>query len=593
MTPPVFVLATANKDKAAEIEAVLNHSVTLLARPETVAAVEEHGETLLDNARLKARALLDATGVASIADDTGLEVDALGGRPGVRSARYAGETASYADNVAKLLGELAGQADRSARFKTVIVALWPDGREVVVEGVAEGRIAVERRGAGGFGYDCVFAPSDGDGRTFAEMSPEEKNAISHRGRALRALRAVLEGELTAGEVGEATVPARSGTTKRRFRGILPKPVWQIGRLLIVALLIEYLVVPQLAGPRKVIHLISEVNPLLLLAGVGLEVASVLAYGRLTASILPPASPLKFFTIVRIEVTTLSVSHCTPGGSAAGTALGYRLMTQAGAAPGDVGFVLGAQGIGSAVVLNVILWIALIVSIPVWGFSALYLLAAAVGVVLLGASGALIYALTRGEERVGDMIERVAVKAPFINAAALRQAFSNLAGRLATLGEHRDVMGKALMWATLNWLLDAASLMVFVGAFGHWVNPDGLLVAYGLANVLAVIPLTPGGLGVIEATLTTLLVGFGTARGIATLGVLVYRLFNFWAPIPLGGISYLSLQVDKPGPESSKPWPVRTWRRLAGTTGKRSSNDESRQGVAATSRVDGSAVDPLT
>ncbi|MGH9115553.1 MAG: lysylphosphatidylglycerol synthase transmembrane domain-containing protein, partial [Acidimicrobiales bacterium] len=103
----------------------------------------------------------------------------------------------------------------------------------------------------------------------------------------------------------------------------------------------------------------------------------------------------------------------------------------------------------------------------------------------------------------------------------------------------------------NWLLDAASLWVFVGAFGHWVNPDGLLVAYGLANVLAAIPLTPGGLGVIEATLTSVLVGFGTARGVATLGVIGYRLIQFWAPIPLGGLTYLSLQVDPGGPRSER------------------------------------------
>ena len=96
----------------------------------------------------------------------------------------------------------------------------------------------------------------------------------------------------------------------------------------------------------------------------------------------------------------------------------------------------------------------------------------------------------------------------------------------------------------NWLLDAASLEVFVGAFGHWVNPDGLLVAYGLAYVLAALPITPGGLGVVEATLTSLLVGFGTPRGVAALGVVTYRLINFWLPIPLGGVAYISLHSSK-------------------------------------------------
>lgn len=590
MTRPVFVLATANEDKAAEIRAILGDRVELLPRPGDVDDVDETGETLEDNAQLKARALVDATGLPAIADDTGLEVDALAGRPGVRSARYAGENATYADNVAKLLLELGAIPERAARFRTVVVALWPDGREIVVEGVAQGAIATEIRGSEGFGYDCVFVPGDGDGRTFAEMTSAEKNALSHRGRALKALEAALEGEAIVD--GAVDVPPQAQRKRRGIRGILPRPVWQVGRLLIVALLIEYLVVPQLAGPRKVIHLISEVNPLLLLAGVGLEAAAILAYGRLTTSILPAASRVKYSTIVRIEMTTLSVSHCTPGGSAAGTALGYRLMTQSGVQPGDAGFVLGAQGIGSAVVLNVILWVALIVSIPVWGFSALYLLAAGVGIVLLGLSGALVYALTRGEQRVGELIERLALKAPFINAVALRRAFGNLARRLAVLAEHRDVMGRALMWASLNWLLDAGSLFVFVGAFGHWVNPDGLLVAYGLANVLAVIPITPGGLGVIEATLTTLLVGFGTQRGVATLGVLVYRLFNFWAPIPLGGITYLSLQVDKPGPDGSKPWPIRTLRRLVGGHQHAGGAPGIRQEVPVAKRPDTAAVDRL-
>ena len=144
--------------------------MTLLPRPEWVADVDETGETLLDNARLKARALAAATGVPAIADDTGLEVDDLGGEPGVRSARYSGESATYADNVAKLLAALEGRPEpRSARFRTVAVAAWPDGREVVAEGVVEGTIATAPRGGGGFGYDPVFVPGGGDSRTFAEM----------------------------------------------------------------------------------------------------------------------------------------------------------------------------------------------------------------------------------------------------------------------------------------------------------------------------------------------------------------------------------------------------------------------------------------
>jgi XTP/dITP diphosphohydrolase len=186
------VVATANPDKAREIRAVLDSeglAIELVARPADVPEVEETGRTLLDNARLKARALVAATGLPAVADDTGLEVDALGGAPGVFSARFAGDDATYADNVAKLLRELDAvrRNARTARFRTVVVLADPSGGELVADGVAEGVIASVASGGAGFGYDPVFVPAGGGGRTFAEMTPSEKDAISHRGRALRSL----------------------------------------------------------------------------------------------------------------------------------------------------------------------------------------------------------------------------------------------------------------------------------------------------------------------------------------------------------------------------------------------------------------------
>ncbi len=167
--------------------------IEVLARPPEIADVVEDADTLIGNARLKAEAIMAATGEAALADDTGLEVDALGGAPGVHSARYAGIEHDDDRNVAKLLHELADVPgpDRTARFRTVLVLVAPDGRELITEGVAEGRIATRRSGVDGFGYDPVFVPDDGDGRTFARMTRAEKAAISHRGRALRALVAAL------------------------------------------------------------------------------------------------------------------------------------------------------------------------------------------------------------------------------------------------------------------------------------------------------------------------------------------------------------------------------------------------------------------
>ena len=194
MADLTLVVASANKDKAAEIQAILASvpGLVLIPRPDDVADVEETGETLVENARLKARALCEATGLAAVADDTGLEVEALDGAPGVYSARFAGEGATYADNVAKMLAELqrvgaVGSVGRKARFASVAFVAYPDGTELWVEGAIEGVITEEPRGDQGFGYDPIFAPEGFDGRTFAEMSAEEKHAVSHRGRAFRAL----------------------------------------------------------------------------------------------------------------------------------------------------------------------------------------------------------------------------------------------------------------------------------------------------------------------------------------------------------------------------------------------------------------------
>ena len=235
--PERIVLASANPKKVAELRAILEAAdldIELLARPDDVPDVVEDAPDFIGNARLKARALVAATGEWALADDSGLVVDALDGAPGVRSARFAGESATDADNVALLLAELGrvgavanaasagptpavpstpgparsssgvptGPAStgptvpaalpwRSARFRCVIVLAGPDGAEVVAEGTVEGSIADAPSGDAGFGYDPVFVPADGDGRTFAQMSADEKHAISHRGAALRSLAAAL------------------------------------------------------------------------------------------------------------------------------------------------------------------------------------------------------------------------------------------------------------------------------------------------------------------------------------------------------------------------------------------------------------------
>jgi len=185
--------ASANPHKVAEIIDLMGGVVDLVPRPKDLADVVEDADTLLGNARLKAVAVCAATQLPALADDTGLEVDALDGAPGVITARFAGEGATDAQNRQKILMQLDGKnaAQRSARFRTVALLRFVDGREIVAHGVCEGVIAMKEVGDRGFGYDALFIPADGDGRTFAQMTIEEKHELSHRGRAFRALAQML------------------------------------------------------------------------------------------------------------------------------------------------------------------------------------------------------------------------------------------------------------------------------------------------------------------------------------------------------------------------------------------------------------------
>jgi XTP/dITP diphosphohydrolase len=189
-----WVVATANAHKLRELrELFAGLGVEIAGTPEGLALPEETGTTFLANARLKARAIAQATGDVALGDDSGLEVDALGGDPGVRSARWAGEPTDDAANNAKLLEELRGihGANRRARFRCVLALVGPDGKELTADGRFEGFVLEAPQGTGGFGYDPLFQP-EGDTRSLAEYAPDEKNAVSHRGRAARRLREMLE-----------------------------------------------------------------------------------------------------------------------------------------------------------------------------------------------------------------------------------------------------------------------------------------------------------------------------------------------------------------------------------------------------------------
>ena len=335
--------------------------------------------------------------------------------------------------------------------------------------------------------------------------------------------------------------AAPGPAPARRRRIPKQLRWTVSAFL-VALVVEYLVVPQLGGVRQSLYRLGRVNVAYLILGVGLECAALVAYAQLTHTVLPAGGPSRW-RLLRINTSSLALSHVVPGGTAAATGLSYRLLTKSGVQGADAAFGLAMQGVGSAVVLNLIFWVALIISIFLRGYNPVYGLAAGVGVLLMGAFAGVVFLLLRGRHRAVEVVRRIGDHIPFVTGDQLAAAVERIAERLRSLLDDRQLLRRAIVWAAANWLLDAASLWVFVIAFGKVLGPVELLVAYGLANVLAVIPVTPGGLVIVETVLITSLTGFGAPRSVATLGVLSYRAANFWLPIPAGFLTYLSLRFS--------------------------------------------------
>jgi putative heme transporter len=324
---------------------------------------------------------------------------------------------------------------------------------------------------------------------------------------------------------------------------LATPVRRLVQLLLVAFVVIYFVLPQIAGARRALHLLAGVNVWLLILGVALEAASILSYAKLTRAMIHGPPP-PYLTLLRINLSTLAVSHVVPGGAAVGGALGFRLLTRFGLSGADAAFAMAAQGIGSAVVLNLLLWVGLLGSILGGAYNPLYATAALVGVVLLGGFSAVVVLLMRGEQGAARVMRSVARRVPFLDEDSAERFVLRVAARLQTLVADRRRLVRGVAWDLAFWLCSAASLWVFLAAFGYRAGLDGLIVAFALAYVLAAIPITPAGLGVVEATMIALLTFFGADRGTATLGVVSYRLVNFWLPIPLGGLAYLSLQVEQ-------------------------------------------------
>ena len=314
------------------------------------------------------------------------------------------------------------------------------------------------------------------------------------------------------------------------------------RWAVFALVLWFLVVPLVPGFGEAVEELRRVDRSMLLIGVGLEFVALWFYSLLThAALGPEAGRLSLVTLFRIQLSTRALGSIVPGGSAASTALGFRLVTLGGIPGRDAGFALAAAGVGSAVVLNVLLWVGLVVSIPIRGVNALYGTAALAVVVIMLVAGVVVLGLVDHERRAERVLRRLA-RTVRRDPDRASEVAVHLGDRLRGLAAEPGLLRRVVVLASVNWILDMAALWVFIRAFDGEVSLDGLVIAFGLANVFASIPVTPGGLGIVEGVYIPTLVGFGLATSTATVAVLSYRIVQHWLPMLVGAVAYLSLRV---------------------------------------------------
>jgi uncharacterized protein (TIRG00374 family) len=353
-------------------------------------------------------------------------------------------------------------------------------------------------------------------------------------------------ELPTGEL--PAIPRMQSTVKPRIRPV------RFGIKIMLFVLVLYFAITLLPKFLQAAQELRDLNPVLIVVGFGLEILALFFYSLLTRAALGEAGDaLSSMRMFRIQLSTRALTNVVPGGNAAGSALGYRLLTLSGIRGPDAGFALATAGIGSAVVLNLIFWLGLVVSVPRRGVNPAYGTAALAGIIIIGIAGFLVVGIMEGQGRAERMIRWIA-RALRTDEDRMAQALRQIATRLEELISDKAVRKRVVIYALLNWLVDAAALWVFLRAFGGSLDIDALIVAFGLANLLAAIPITPGGLGYVDAVYVLSLVGFGLTENTATLGVAAYRFAQFFFPIFLGAVAYASLRIG--------PWKIERRDRLS-------------------------------
>jgi uncharacterized protein (TIRG00374 family) len=322
-------------------------------------------------------------------------------------------------------------------------------------------------------------------------------------------------------------------------------LWLGVSALVGALVVEYFVLPQLVGAHDALERVKGIDGVWVGVALALEIAALLAYTMLTQAVLGE-SRMSYWRQLRIDLTGYGTSHVVPGGGATAAGLRFRLMTVSGIRPADAITCAALEGAAEFTALTLIFASGVAISAPQPGHHPFVLTSGVIAVVLTGGVAVIAMALHWAPGGVRRAARAVCAPIPFVRAAAVDRAVDRLASRTETVFSNGRLLVSIVGWALLNWLLDALCLWVSLYAFGYPAPAGPLLAVYGVANLVALLPITPGGLGLVEGVVIPVLVSFGAPRAAAVLGVLTWRLIAFWLPIPVSWLTAASLGADGRG-----------------------------------------------
>lgn len=316
----------------------------------------------------------------------------------------------------------------------------------------------------------------------------------------------------------------------------------ISLAVVMLLIVEYVVLPHVLGSGNVLAALRGLPPILVLLAAAFEALSLCCYSALTMVVLPGTRKPRYFTLLRIDLSDLAVNHVVPGGGTTSAAVRYALLTRSGVRPQDALSAAMVQVVGANLVLGVLFGAGVLTALGEVRINRYFITAGIAVLVLLALSLAALSVLDRHLEAAVRAARRTARLVRFLKPASTERFVRTMAAETAMFRRDPRRLVLALFLVICYWGFDAACLATFLAAFGHTPAPGELLIAYSLANLVALTPLTPGGVGLVEGVLVPTLAGFGAPSTAALLAVLSWRILNFWLPIPVGGLAWLSLRL---------------------------------------------------